>query len=101
MPQNLELKNYKQKSKFNFRKMVIANSYRALDYMYSVLSSSYQPYMALSIKLQLSKIKNSVLQSTSHISRAQQPYMPSGYGIGHRYKTFYDHTVLLDNTDVY
>lgn len=41
-PKNLALKDFKQRSKFNFRKMVIiASIYRALDFMYSVVSNNY------------------------------------------------------------
>lgn len=39
---NLALKDFKQKGKFNFRKtVIIANIYRALDFMYSLLSSNH------------------------------------------------------------
>lgn len=94
MPWNLTLKEFKEK--FNFRKMVIiANIYRTLDFMYTVVSSSYWPYVAISLKLQLNKTKKSVLQSTSHISKA-------GYCTEYRYSTFHHHTdLLLVNTDVY
>lgn len=42
MPWNLALKDFKRRSKYNFRKTVItANIYRTLDFIYSVLCSSY------------------------------------------------------------